>query len=149
MIKDFETGLDTLDLSNFKSIRALRDTTISEYDDNGVSYSKVQTTDGVNAIYLEGVSTADLNIDDLSIVQLSIVGNNGVLTKHDDATWIFTPNVNFRGGIVLEYKISDGHELSNARANINVKVSDNLAINGGFEQGNQAFQTDYQILTQA
>ena len=63
LIKDFELGVDTLDLSNVKSIRSMDDITISTTYQNGKTYAKIEVGHNKNAIYLEGVSSSSLTKD--------------------------------------------------------------------------------------
>ncbi len=60
LIKDFELGVDTLDLSNVKSLRSINDISISSVNQNGKTYAKIEVGHNKNAIYLEGVSSSSL-----------------------------------------------------------------------------------------
>ncbi|BAS68398.1 cadherin-like domain-containing protein [Bathymodiolus septemdierum thioautotrophic gill symbiont] len=63
LIKDFELGVDTLDLSNVKSMRSMDDISISSVNQNGKTYAKIDVGHNKNAIYLEGVSSSFLTKD--------------------------------------------------------------------------------------
>jgi hypothetical protein len=171
LIKDFELGVDILDLSNVKTIRSMDDITISTAYQNGKTYTKIEVGHNKNAIYLEGVSSSsltkdnfklynhktinlaevllsmsedqsliitstqllanaiDVDGDDLSAVNLSIIGNNATLTNNNNSTWTLTPKANFSGEIAFSYQISDDYELTDATAKINIEaVADKVAV---------------------
>ncbi len=171
LIKDFELGVDTLDLSNVKSLRSINDISISSVNQNGKTYAKIEVGHNKNAIYLEGVSSSsltkdnfefynhkainlaevtlatnedqsltitstqllanaiDFDGDDLSAVNLSITGNNATLTNNNNGTWTLTPKTNFSGKIEFSYQISDGYELTDAKASVNIEaVADKVVV---------------------
>ena len=63
LIKDFELGVDILDLSNVKTIRSIDDISISNVSQNGKTYAKVDVGNNKNAIYLEGITANSLTQD--------------------------------------------------------------------------------------
>ncbi len=67
LIKDFELGVDILDLSNVKSIRSMDDISISTTYQNGKTYAKIDVGHNKNAIYLEGINANSLTKDNFEL----------------------------------------------------------------------------------
>jgi glutamate synthase domain-containing protein 3 len=57
----------------------------------------------------------------LSIINLSVVGNNATLIDNNNSTWTLTPKNDFSGKIELSYQISDGGSTTDdATADVNI-----------------------------
>ena len=61
------------------------------------------------------ISTADLltgatdaDGDALSVMNLTLVSGNGVLTDHGDGSWTFTPAADWHGSVAFGFDVSDG-----------------------------------------
>jgi hypothetical protein len=71
----------------------------------------------------------DFDNDTLTVENISLVGNDGILVDNGNGAWTLTPNENFSGELELNYQISDGYESTDAKANINVEaVADSAVI---------------------
>ncbi|MEZ8852029.1 tandem-95 repeat protein [Vibrio cyclitrophicus] len=67
-------------------------------------------------------STTDIDGDALSVSNVSANGN-GLLSDNGDGTWTFTPDADFVGDVSLSFDISDGVEVIQGDANLNIRVN--------------------------
>ncbi|MUK61846.1 tandem-95 repeat protein [Aliivibrio fischeri] len=67
-------------------------------------------------------AASDIDGDELSVVDVSYTGAEGVFTDNGDGTYSFVPNENFNGDVNLGFTVTDGTETVDA--NIDVTVTD-------------------------
>ena len=69
------------------------------------------------------VNATDIDGDNLSVVNLSLVGDNATLVDNSNDTWTLNPTTNFNGRIQLNYSVSDGQVITETAININIVSS--------------------------
>uniref|UniRef100_UPI0034DE183A cadherin-like domain-containing protein n=1 Tax=Candidatus Thiodubiliella endoseptemdiera TaxID=2738886 RepID=UPI0034DE183A len=76
-------------------------------------------------------NASDIDGDDLTIINLSVIGDNASITNNNDGTWTLTPNANFNGQVQLSYKVSDTHSSVSANAGVNILPINHLPTVSG------------------
>ncbi|VVM23341.1 Alkaline phosphatase (EC [uncultured Gammaproteobacteria bacterium] len=124
LIKDFELGVDTLDLSNVKSIRSMDDITISTTYQNGKTYAKIEVEHNKNAIYLEGVSSSSLTKDSFKFYNHKAINLAEVsLSTNEDQSFTITSTQLLANAIDV-----DGDDLSVVSLSVVSSDVDNVTL---------------------
>ena len=124
LIKDFELGVDTLDLSNVKSIRSMDDITISTTYQNGKTYAKIEVGHNKNAIYLEGVSSSSLTKDSFKFYNHKAINLAEVsLSTNEDQSFTITSAQLLANAIDV-----DGDDLSVVNLSVVSSDVDNVTL---------------------
>ncbi|CAK2998293.1 Carboxypeptidase family protein [Vibrio crassostreae] len=125
---DFNGDIDlSFDLSDgTETVVATADLTVNPVNDVAVVEDVAYTIEEDGSLtftdeqLLAGAS--DIDGDELSVVDVSYTGAEGVFTDNGDGTYTFAPNENFNGEVSLDFSVSDGTETVDA--NIDVTVTD-------------------------
>ncbi len=80
-------------------------------DSSGITFSASDLL--VNASDVDG---DELSVSDVALADLS----HGTLTDNEDGTWTFVPAADFNGAVTFTYKVTDGNEEAEARAELEV-----------------------------
>ncbi|MEZ9602511.1 tandem-95 repeat protein, partial [Vibrio sp. 10N.261.55.A10] len=128
---DVSDGLETVQAGVDLTVNPVNDLPTAE--DQNFTVEEDGTLIFTDADLLAGA--ADIDGDDLSIVDVSYTGAEGVFTDNGDGTYSFAPNENFNGDVNLGFTVTDGTETVDA--NIGVTVTD---VNDAPVAGSTSYQ---------
>jgi len=93
-------------------------------EDNSQSFSA--------ADLLANAGDIDTN-DSLSVANISVDPDQGILTTNTDGTFTFTPKENFNGEVTISYDVSDGIENVPTTASINLEAANDAPVITGVQ----------------
>ncbi|MFA0653789.1 tandem-95 repeat protein, partial [Vibrio sp. 10N.222.49.C12] len=128
---DVSDGLETVQAGVDLTVNPVNDLPTAE--DQNFTVEEDGTLIFTDADLLAGA--ADIDGDDLSIMDVSYTGAEGVFTDNGDGTYSFAPNENFNGDVNLGFTVTDGTETVDA--NIGVTVTD---VNDAPVAGSTSYQ---------
>ncbi|GAL38278.1 T1SS secreted agglutinin RTX [Vibrio maritimus] len=72
----------------------------------------------------------DADGDDLTVMVDNYYGSDGIFTHNADGTFTFAPNENFNGELSINYAVTDGEAISEAKINITVEEVNDPPVAG-------------------
>ncbi|WP_394154074.1 tandem-95 repeat protein, partial [Vibrio maritimus] len=123
---DISDGTDTIVANADLTVNPVNDAAVVE--DVGYTIQEDGSLTFTDEQLLAGAS--DIDGDELSVVDVSYSGTEGVFTDNGDGTYTFAPNENFNGDVDLSFSVSDGTTTTEANIDVTVESVNDIPVAG-------------------